>query len=266
MSATGHLTHEMIHNTDEFGYAARIMQGTATRGTIRMEWHHALTTQAFPANWAVIGSTIPMSTLIPVRFQVPDAQNLIVKAAIEAKVEWLFLLEDDVLVPPKTFVRLNEWMRRHDTPVISGLYYQKSEPVEPLVYRGRGWGAHSDFTVGDLVWADGVPTGVLLVHCSLLKAMWDESEPYEVSGQRTRRVFSVEPQAWTRPDGSISVQSGTSDLAWCKRIMDEKFFDKAGWPEYQARQYPFLVDTRISCGHITPDGQIYPPDWKPEAR
>ena len=53
--------------------------------------------------------------------------------------EWLFLLEhDNVLAANDAFVRLNTYMRGAKYPVVSGLYFTRGYPSEPLVYRGRG--------------------------------------------------------------------------------------------------------------------------------
>jgi hypothetical protein len=78
-----------------------------------------------------------MNQFVALRYQIADAQNLIVKEAIEKKFEWLLLIEDDTCPPPDAFVRFNEHIRNNTAPVISGLYYTKSEPSEPLLYRGR---------------------------------------------------------------------------------------------------------------------------------
>jgi hypothetical protein len=51
---------------------------------------------------------------------------------------------------------------------------------------------------------------------------------------------------------------GTSDLDWCTRVMEGGYFKKAGWPKFQRRKYPFLVDTNILCRHINPNGEIFP--------
>lgn len=257
-------THELVQNNGRFGYQSRMMMGTPTRGTVRIEWHHALAGQILPANWCTGTMIVPMSTLIPIRFQVADAQNVIVQSAVAGGYEWLLLLEDDVLPPRNLFVRLTEYMKRAEAPVISGLYYQKSEPSEPLIYRGRGNGAFDDFQPGDLVWADGVPTGCLLISGDLLRVMYNESEEYEVGGQRVRRVFEDKSGGWILEDGTISVSSGTSDLHWCRRVIEGDFFAKSGWTEFQEREWPFLVDTRIACGHITPDGQVFPSGWTTE--
>jgi hypothetical protein len=190
---------------------------------------------------------------------VADAQNLIVRECLARDFEWLLLLEDDVIPPADLFVRLNHYMREAKTPVVSGLYYTKSNPSEPLIYRGRGNGAFLDFKMGEPVWCDGVPTGCLLVHQALLRAMWGESEEYQVYGQTTRRVFETPVKSWINPeDGSVNTITGTSDLDWCSRIMRDGFFEKAGWDDYAEREHPFLVDTSIMCKHITPDGAVFP--------
>jgi hypothetical protein len=40
--------------------------------------------------------------------------------------------------------------------------------------------------------------------------------------------------------------------------MEGGYFEKAGWREYQDKQWPFLVDTNIFCRHINPDGEQFP--------
>ena len=66
---------------------------------------------------------------------------------------------------------------------------------------------------------------------------------------------------WYNPEtGATNVASGTSDLEWCKRVMRGDYLRKAGWTAFadEHGDYPFLVDTDIFCGHINPDGTIYP--------
>jgi hypothetical protein len=120
--------------------------------------------------------------------------------------------------------------------------------------------------MGDKVWADGIPFGFTLVHGSIIKALWNESVEYVVGDQATRKVFA-HPDAMTgsfgfegnsRETGRFSVVRGTTDLAFCKRIMKDDIFVKAGWPKYQKMRYPFLVDTNIFVQHIDPTGRMYP--------
>jgi hypothetical protein len=113
--------------------------------------------------------------------------------------------------------------------------------------------------MGDKVWCDGVPTGALLIHVGLLKAMWDESPEYMVGQHLTRRVFNTPRNLWFDPEKEqFNTIVGTSDLNWCTRVMDGDYFAKSGWHEYQDKEWPFLIDTEIFCRHITMDGVQYP--------
>jgi hypothetical protein len=201
------------------------------------------------------------------RYQVADAQNVIVKVAMEKDFEWLLLWEHDTYpLEPTVFFKLNQYMRDDPVPVVSGLYYTRSFPSDPLIFRGRGTGAFNDFKIGDRVWCDGVPTGFLLIHCGLLRAMWNESEEYVVHypGGRvimTRKVFNSPRDVWVNPEnGDNFTLAGTSDLEWCTRVMKGGYFKKSGWDKYQDMEFPFLVDTNIKCIHINSDGTKFPPD------
>lgn len=237
----------------------RIMIGTPTTGLVRMEWVMSRFGQIIPTNWSATDAVQPIASYLPMNYLVPDAQNLIVKSALEQKAEWVLLLESDNVLPPDAFLRLNKYMREKKVPVVSGLYFTKSDPPEPMTYRGRGTSFHHDWKMGDLVWCDGVPTGALLIHSSILQAMWDESPEYVVNGVLTRRVFDTPEKVWHDPQtGGTYTLTGTSDLAWCARVIDEKFFEKAGWPAFQKKEFPFLVDTNLFVKHVDNEGRMFP--------
>lgn len=249
-----------LNNSKAPNFRHRVLVATPTMGVIRMEWALSRWGQIIPMNWTMVQYMEYINSYVPMNYTVPDAQNLIVKEALEKDFEWLLLIEDDTAPPPDALVRLNKYMRDRTVPVISGLYFSRSEPSEPLVFRGRGTSVHWDWKAGDLVWCDGVPTGFLLIHCSILRAMWNESPEYISRGQVVRRVFEVPEEVKMNPELTmIETLTGTSDLRWCSRVMKEGFFEKAGWPKYQKMEYPFLVDTNILCMHIDKDGTVYPP-------
>ena len=251
--------HNITVDSGDPGYVNRIMIGTPTTGTVRMEWVQARYGQIVPTNWSQVAMLQFMSAYVPIRFQVADAQNLIVKEAVEKDFEWLFLLEHDVLLPNDAFLRLNEYMRKSDVPVVSGLYFTRSFPSEPMIYRGRGNSYFTDWKLGDRVWCDGVPTGCLLIHMALLREMWKEAEEYTIGGYTIRRVFDTPRRSYYDPEtGQFNTTTGTSDLDWCTRAIRGDYFRKAGWKDYADRSYPFLVDTNMFCWHINPDGQKFP--------
>jgi hypothetical protein len=248
----------IVQDSGDPGYVNRVLIATPTTGLVRIEWVQSRYGQIIPANWSSVQMTEWMNSYIPLRYQVDDAQNMIVKHLVEGDFEWLLLIEHDTCPPPDAFIRFNQYMREEKVPVVSGLYYTRSRPSEPLVYRGRGTGAYTDFKIGDAVWCDGVPTGCLLIHGGILREMWKESPEYAIRGVVTRRVFDTPRLVYQDSNGNSFAQSGTSDLEWCTRVMKGEFFEKAGWKKYQVMQYPFLVDTNIFCRHINPDGEAFP--------
>lgn len=264
----------IVNDSGNPGYVNRIMVGTATTGQVRIEWVAARYGQIIPVNWSQVQVNQFLDAFMPLRYQVAEAQNLIVKQAVEMDFEWLFLLEHDVIVPRDCFIRINDWMMKGTHPVVSGLYFTRSVPGEPLIFRGRGTSYHGDWKIGDQVYADGVPTGALLIHCSILRAMWKESEEYVLGSHVARRVFETPRRSWSPPDSDeYHMTTGTSDLDWCTRVMREDFLRKAGWGSYvdslEDERYPFLVDTDFFCYHINPDGIQYPiasdlQKWLPE--
>lgn len=260
--------HAVLQDSGNPGFINRILIGTATTGLVRIEWVNARLGQIVPPNWSAVTMQQPVSSYMALRYQVANAQNLIVGEAVRNEFEWLFLLEHDNILPPNAFLLLDEHMRRGTAPVVSGLYFQRSIPAQPVLYRGRGTGHYDewmpDFLAGKRpqVWADGVPTGCLLIHGSILRAMWEEATPYTLDGIAVREVFKTPRDLWfDESTGQYNTLSGTSDLQWCTDVIAGDYLNKAGWPRLANKQYPFLVDTRLFCRHINPDGQQFPVEF-----
>lgn len=249
----------IVQDSGDPGYVNRLLLGTPSTGTVRIEWVQARYGQIIPTNWSFVQMLQFMDSYIPLRYQVADAQNLIVREAIERDFEWLILVEHDVILPPDALLRFNQYMREEKVPVVSGLYYTRSRPSEPLIYRGKGTSFYTDWKLGDKVWCDGVPTGCLLIHCGILREMWQDAEVYQLGPIQTRRVFETPARAWFDPEtGFVNTVTGTSDIDWCHKVMDGGYFAKAGWTEYADKEFPFLMDTNIFCKHINPNGEQFP--------
>lgn len=240
--------------------AKRIMVGIPMTGLLTAEWVFARYNQTIPCNWSQVDCIQWISTEAPLRYLVADARNIVVQKFIEKEYEWLFFIDHDVILPPATILTWNERMRRADVPMWSGLYFSKSAPAEPLIYRGRGNSFYSKWKMGDEVWCDGIPMGCTMIHNSILKVLYEESEEYQPkAGVKVRRVFETPCKEWFDPEkNSWNKSVGTEDLAFCTRVMKDGIFKKAGWGKYQKKRYPFLVDTRIFCTHIEFNGIKYP--------
>lgn len=261
--------HPNIHHSGKEQTTNRILIATPTLGSVRIEWVNARYAQIIPTNWSNAFMTANLNPYIVMYYQVADAQNMIVKKAVEDNFEWLLLIEDDTMPPADAFVRFNEYMLKDELPVVSGLYYTKSNPATPLVFRGRGTGFYDDWKLGDKVWCDGVPTGMLLIKVKLLELMWNDSPEYTAhNGEKTRKVFETPNRQWLDEEtGQFNAIVGTSDLDWCTRVIQGKYLEKAGYSKLQKKKYPFLVDTQIFCQHIDRGtGKIYPGSGKPNGK
>jgi hypothetical protein len=229
-------------------YKHKLLVGTPTMGNIRIEFHNAVNGLVMPVNFQISNQT-------PIGFLVADAQNLICFDALQRGFEWVLFLEDDVLVPADLLLRLERYMIDKDTPLVSGLYPLKSTTPMPFIFRGRGTGVFTDFKVGEKVWADGVPTGCLLVHTSVLEGLAKVVPTYALptSGGQTQlpRIFETPRKAYADAGaGTYQKLVGTSDLYFCDQLREHKILQKTGWKKAAARPYPYLVDTAINCGHV----------------
>jgi hypothetical protein len=229
----------------------RMVISTPTVGLVRMEWVQSRFGQTIPTNFSLVDVHQYMNMYAPIAYQVADAENLTAKVVVDGNFDWMLSWEDDNLPPLDSLVKINEYIIKGDIPVVSGLYFTKSVPPEPILYRGTGTGYYADWKMGEKVWVDGVPFGFNLIHGSIIRELWKESPEYVVNGTVTRRVFDNPSESYFDPiTGGYMNTAGTSDLAWCKRLMTENIFEKAGWPEFQKKEFPFMVDTSIFVKHI----------------
>jgi hypothetical protein len=235
-----------------------LMVATPTLGVVRFEWCHARYGQIIPVNWDMTGFDISYATI---GYSIDDAYNLICKKFLETRSQWLLIIEDDVLIPPDCFLKMAGYINDGKIPIVSGLYYTKANPSEPLIFRGRGNGVFSGWEFGDKVWCDGVPMGCILIHGSILKTLWDNSVRYTLpDGEKTNKVFETprnmefNPSTWV-----FKSQQGTQDLFFCDRIIKEKVIEKCGF-KVKSKKNPFLVDTSLFCKHIDMGtGKQFPP-------
>lgn len=237
----------------------RLVIGIPMTGVLRAEWVLARYGQIIPTNWSSIDIIQWVNQYSPMQYMVADARNLVVQKAVETNAEWVLFIDHDVIIPPYLFLAMNDYIRKNKYPVVAGLYYTRGFPSEPLIYRGRGNSFYTDWKLGDKVMVDGIPMGCTLINGKILQAMWKESEEYYIGKDVCRRVFETPNKLWFDPkSGSFNAKTGTEDLFWCDRVMNEGFLAKAGYPEFQKMKYPFLMDTSFACYHIDINGQKFP--------
>jgi hypothetical protein len=117
----------IVHN--EEAWRKRILISTPTEGWVRFEWSHARYGQIIPVNWACGGYSVNYSKngYHPLGYSIDDAYNLIAWFALEKQMEWLLIIEDDVIIPTYCFLKMTEYIDNGKIPVVSGLYFTKGD-------------------------------------------------------------------------------------------------------------------------------------------
>lgn len=238
----------------------RILIGIPTTGNVRMEWVMARFGQVIPCNWSQTDALQWLDQNSPIDFLVADARNVVVDSCLKQGFEWLMFIDHDTVIPPFTILRMNDRMIKGDVPIWSGLYFTKSKPSEPLVYRGKGNGYYKDWKIGDEVWTSCVPMGCTMIHSSILRELAKIVESYEVRpGLVVKKVFETPAKVWFDSEcRNWYTATGTEDMDFCAKIVDNDIFTRAGWPKYAKKEFPFLVDTVLFCQHIDENGRQYP--------
>ncbi len=245
-------TNYHIVEFNKVPWKRNLLISTITEGLVRYEWSAARYSQVIPVNWGATGFDLNYAAL---GYNIDDGYNLVTEKAIELDTDWLIIIEDDVIIPPDTFIKFGQYMEAGDEPVVSGLYYTKSEPAEPLLFRGRGNGAFHGWKLGQKVKVDGLPMGCLLINCSILRAMSKRVEEYLVhdgfGNQRLiPRVFETPRRIGHDPQQGNFRQEGTQDLYFFDRVVEWDILKECGFEKAARRKYPFLCDTTIFCRHI----------------
>ena len=239
--------------------ARRILIGIPLTGLVRAEWAIARYSQVIPCNWAQTDALTWMDQFSPLGHSVADARNITVMQCLQHDFEWLYFIDHDVILPPHTTVTWNQRMLKEEVPIWSGLYFTKSVPSEPIIYRGGGNSYYTKWKIGDKVWVDGIPMGCTMIHHSILKVMWNDAEFYQVGNIKVKKVFETPAKVVIDPETkSWYTAMGTEDLDWCNRVIENNVLKRAGWDKIARKKYPFLMDTSVFCQHISFDGVKYP--------
>lgn len=101
---------------------------------------------------------------------IADARNEIVEFALAQGANYIYWLDDDVVAPPDSFLKLYN----HHRDIINGVYWSKSNPTMPLLFRGHLEGPYWDWHVGDLIEIDAAGSGLTLVNTEVYRKMQKE--------------------------------------------------------------------------------------------
>lgn len=191
-------------------------------------------------------------------------RNTIVDTFLKSKSDWLFWIDADTTVPAGSIERLLKTGKK----VISGLYYAKNFPHNPILYN-KHMGAFAPLPPdawerGEIIRVDMAGMGCMLIHRSVFEDIKDkyvakqevggglilvhkddihgeEEAPPELNNQVYGNVIykTLTEQTTNLKFPFFSLEHGkTEDVWFCEKL------ERLG--------YQIYVDTSVECGHISP--------------
>lgn len=118
-------------------------------------------------------------TCMPQRTNIVTARNLIVKEALEQKCDYIFWIDDDMVI--KSDVNIVEKLMAHDKDIVAPLFFARSYPFIPMIFKRKTWGTKfcvydniMDYPKG-LLKVDGIGFGCVLTKVEMFKKL---KQPY----------------------------------------------------------------------------------------
>lgn len=193
-------------------------------------------------------------------------RNLIVDDFLKKDAEWLFWIDSDTTVPVGAIDR----MIAHGRTLVSGLYYGKNDPHNPIAYvtyngAFRPIDQELRWEVGEIIEVDAVGMGCMLTHRSVFEDIRKEHEVYQIPGGGVTVVHKDDLKGAVLPDvvdetdgqvidGQLRLRLRTPTLANLRfpyfmvehiRTEDMFFFDLARRVGHKP-----VLDTSVECGHL----------------
>lgn len=98
---------------------------------------------------------------------IAEARNELMQAAIDNNCDFIFFLGDDVLPPGDTIIRLLSRMWNDpELAMVTGVYWTKSWPTQPYIWRGVQRGPYMDWKHGEFFELDYAGCDCLLIRLS----------------------------------------------------------------------------------------------------
>ena len=204
-------------------------------------------TSDFMLSQLILGKplNVPIRYCFSIGKAVEEARNDFVEVGRlpENNASYLFMVDDDVIMPGNALLQL--YFRMRSSPikpdVVSGLFTTKSDPPEPIVYRGSWNGVFWDFKMGDYFEITGSHLGCTLIDMKI----FDKIEPpyFAFTMAQEKKAFG----------DAVNVLR-SEDISFCHKVRE------AGGI--------LAIDTAINCHHWDGSKGLYyflPRDSKPYA-
>ena len=213
----------------------RILLGIASGGSPAQPFVDALTRLALPAGVGALERSIAFGNFIPAQ------RELIMQDALDGDFDYLFFVDDDIVLPPDALRQLLETIEADpQTAVVGGLYYSR-DAVRPIAV--SGWESSDTttayvppYTSTSTAAVDGIGFGCALLRVAVARTLAAPYFPAHVYLERQSRV----------------ARQCDEDFRYCERVR------QAG--------HRVRLDARVRCGHYDRERRIaYPETWEPDS-
>lgn len=141
-------------------FGVNVVIGIPSFGMVSTYFMQARGSQQFP----LVSSAVDKVVL---NKPIAEARNEIVEFALQQGANYIYWLDDDVIAPPDAFLKLYNQQK----DIINGVYWSKSNPPMPLLFRGHLEGPYWDWHVGDLIEIDAAGSGLTLVKTDVYRTI-----------------------------------------------------------------------------------------------
>lgn len=154
-----------------------------------------------------------------------EARNLIAQKAVENNFDRVLWLDSDMIVPPDALVRLAADMEERRADIVTGLYFRRKPPTNPVISADFYWRVNDD---------GQVETGATSF------VNYPKDAVFRVNGtgfgccMTSRNVLRKMVEKYGSP--FTPLMGIGEDYAFCYRATKDG--------------YKILCDSRIKCGHI----------------
>ena len=167
-------------------------KGDGTISNVTHDWSNAMSNLGG-------GLAVTIMRLEIRNYRVDIAKQRLAEMAVANGAQWALFVDDDVLPPPNgLFKMIKMWKSDPKFKIMSGVYFSKSDPSLPLIFRGNLEGSYWDWTTQDIIKADGAGAGFLFVDTSIFKKMPKPWFSCEYNFEDPRSMYDL--QKWNLTD------------------------------------------------------------------
>lgn len=150
------------------------------------------------------------------------AKERLAELALKNNCQWAFFVDDDTIPPPDTLLKMIKlWKSDPKYKVISGVYWSKSNPPVPLIFKGGLEGSFWDWTTQDLIKADGAGAGCLFVDTEIFKKMPKPWFSCNYGFEDPRTIYDVDKWMTTDQLGAEIIRGKDRDKKKIKELTEK---------------------------------------------